>query len=169
MIVKVKDIVCNPAMEGTLQQEILTEALQQLARRVARLNVQGQKIDMGDVALEMPVPLGRVTSGYYTPRAAASFIANRLFKQVLPHLGSAARLEDVIQRGESLATTEDLPEDYAADAPLMTVDMLRSLGLTPKWSLELHGVRYHVSDPIDLGHRIAYVAFVPHHLLQASV
>ena len=66
-----------PSMDSTLQKEVVQEALHLLARRLARVqNANGLEFNMGDLTIEMPVSLTRVRTGYYTTKAAATFLAH---------------------------------------------------------------------------------------------
>ena len=161
MKVSVRGLVeSNPPLAQSEQKDLVEEALRQVAARVAA--VSGGQItlgaeQLGHVQIEMPVALERLRSGYYTPRAAASFLANRIFKELLPHLPAGARNEDVFQR----AAVYGSPQGFApAQGAPITPQYLRQMGMDPQWRAEVAGVRYHLSRPFLLGSRVAYVAYV---------
>jgi hypothetical protein len=154
MKIAAKTLAFQPDAQSDLSRRVIEEGLRQLAKRVDHVDAAGSlKLELANVVVEMPISLGRVADGYYTESAAAAFFANRLFKQLLPHLPKDARQEDIVGRGVTYGS--DLGQHDN-----ISVQELRDLRLTPKWSMEIDGVRYHVSDPIRMGSRVTYVAWV---------
>lgn len=151
----------NPPLPGTDQKELVEEALRQVGARVLAVSKGKVNLDaetLGSVTIEMPVALDRVRNGYYTPKAAASFLANRIFKQLLPHLPTEARNEDVFRRAQVYGAEEGYQRE---DGPQVTIAYLRQMGFEPKWRAEIEGVRYHISQPfLAAGQRVAYIAYV---------
>lgn len=151
----------SPPLPGTEQKELVEEALRLVGARVSA--VSPGKVDLsaerlGSITIEMPVALERIQSGYYTPKAAASFLANRIFKQLLPHLPAEARNEDVFQRAQVYGAEEGYQRE---GGPQITIAYLRQMGFEPKWRAEIEGVRYHISQPfLAAGQRVAYLAYV---------
>ena len=150
----------SPPLPGTEQKELVEEALRQVGARVQAVSqgkVELTAEQLGSITIEMPVALERVQSGYYTTKAAASFLAGRIFKQLLPHLPEGARTEDVFQR----ATVYGSAEGYEhKGGPQITIDYLRQQGFEPRWRMEIAGVRYHFSQPFPAAGRVAYIAYV---------
>lgn len=154
------DVNFYPPIEDGVAYRIATEALEQVCRRLERVNPGGLTGQLPQLDVEMPIPMRKVLEGYYTEKAAADFLANRVFKVLLPYLGEKAgeaRNADIISRAQTYGS----PEGFAkVGGPPITVDYLKQAGLSPKWSVEINGVRYHISDPFLLGKRVAFVAFV---------
>jgi hypothetical protein len=163
--VKVGAATFVPDVDENLKKRILTLALQQVAQRVAAVQPNLTDLSLDGMAVEMPIPLEHVKSGYYTDKAAADFLANRIFKMLLPHLHEGARNQDILFRSQVYGSDTGFHHvDHATKeeyhGPPMTVQHLHHIGLTPKRTVEVDGVRYHLSDPIQMGGRIAYVAYV---------
>jgi hypothetical protein len=156
----VGDVVFNPPIDQGMKYRITAMALDQVQRRLERVNPGGLNGQLQDLAVDMPIAMRKVLEGYYTEKAAADFLANRIFKALLPYLGDKApeaRNEDILSRVQ----THGAPEGFAkVGGPPITVDYLKQVGLTPKWSAEVNGIRYHMSDPFLMGTRVAFVAFV---------
>lgn len=154
------DVVFVPPIEKELKARITRAALDQVARRLERANPGGAAGDIAELVVEMPIPMRKVLEGYYTEQAAANFLANKIIEKVLPLLGEkaeAAKQEDVLSRTVTYGAEEGFKP---GGGPPINVDYLRKVGLEPKWSMEVRGVRYHVSDPFQVGKRVAFVAFV---------
>lgn len=157
MKVQASNVTFAPEIDGAIKRRIVTLALQQVAQRVSAVQSNLRDLAIDSMAVDMPIPLEQVKSGYYTEKAAADFLANRIFKALLPNLQPGARNEDLLQRAKVYGAENGFKR---VGGPPITIDYLRSVGLTPKWSFETTGVRYHMSDPIQVGSRVAYVAFV---------
>lgn len=161
MKVSVRGVVdSNPPLAQTEQKDLVEEALRQVAVRVAAVSGGQIKLgadQLGHVQIEMPVALERIRSGYYTKRAAAGFLANRIFKALLPHLPPEARTEDVFQRAVVYGSDQGFGR---VQGPPITPEYLRRMGMEPQWRAEVSGVRYHLSQPFLLGSRVAYIAYV---------
>ncbi|MBL4845799.1 MAG: hypothetical protein JKY65_09750 [Planctomycetes bacterium] len=150
----------SPPLPSTDQKTLVEEALRQVGARVQA--VSKGKVDLGaellgHVEIQMPVALDRIQNGYYTPKAAASFLANRIFKQLLPHLPAESRNEDVLRRAVAYGSEEGY--EYKG-GPQITADYLRQNGFEPRWRAEIEGVRYHISQPFQAAGRVAYIAYV---------
>jgi hypothetical protein len=155
--VEAGQVAFAPDVDEGLKQRIVKLALEQVARRVAAVQGDLRDLTIESMAIDMPISLEQVKSGYYTDQGAADFLANRIFKLLLPHLHSGARMQDILGRANVYGAEAGFKR---VGGPRVTVDYLQQVGLTPRWTFETSGVRYHISDAFLLGSRVAFVAFI---------